>query len=314
MSDKELLTQQEKMEFVKFSRYNEVASDNIASVLLDLTEKLENIGFLSDKRPSKQIRDKKLRSILLQHRQSSMDVFEMMNFIPGHPDSEKLVNSLFQDLNVPRFIPRKTLDKASLLNSVQNNLNRAAESIEKTAPQDKQHEKSNVDLQQAQMQLFLKFQMAQQAQQQAKAQQQQVQQLQQPQNQQQLQTAQQLQQPQNQQQLQTAQQLQQQIQTQEQQSQQQIQEQSPQQQLQSQPQTQESQQFQQQSQIQQPQQQLQTESQAQQIQQQLPEQPQAQEPQQQEQTPMLQQAQQPQQQLQEQSQQQEQISHQPQSQ
>ena len=117
MSDKDPLTQQEKMNFVKFSRYNIVAADKIASVLLDLTEKLENIGFLSDKRASRQVRDKKLRSILVQHRQSNIDLTEMMNYIPFHPDSEKIVNSLFQDLDVPRFTQVNLSEKNPLMNS-----------------------------------------------------------------------------------------------------------------------------------------------------------------------------------------------------
>ena len=108
MKKKDELTQKEKMSYVKFARNNIVAADDMASILLDLRQQLESIGLLSKNRLSKQKRDLKLESIASQRLQSDIDVQEMMNFIPSHPDSERIINSLFKNITVPKYV-KKTI-------------------------------------------------------------------------------------------------------------------------------------------------------------------------------------------------------------
>lgn len=91
-------TQQERMEFVKLTRYTSLASGRIAESLMKMTSRLEDEGFLRCDRPSRLKRDKKLRQFSMKLQKSDTDINNMMKLIPNHPDGEKMIQSLFKGI------------------------------------------------------------------------------------------------------------------------------------------------------------------------------------------------------------------------
>ncbi|KAK8878682.1 hypothetical protein M9Y10_005462 [Tritrichomonas musculus] len=98
-------SQAECMAYVKFARYTALAADRLAEALLQMTAKLEDEGILKCGRSSRINRDKKLRLYAINIQKTNTEINDMMKLIPSHPDSEKLISSLFKGIkNFPSNI------------------------------------------------------------------------------------------------------------------------------------------------------------------------------------------------------------------
>ncbi|OHT00676.1 hypothetical protein TRFO_32589 [Tritrichomonas foetus] len=98
-------SQAECLAFVKFARYAALTADRLAGALLQMTMKLEDEGILKPGRPSRLERDKKIRAYGIQVQKTDDEIAEMMKLIPNHPDSEKLIQTLFRDMKTISINP-----------------------------------------------------------------------------------------------------------------------------------------------------------------------------------------------------------------
>jgi hypothetical protein len=96
-------SQAECLAFVKFARYTAITADRLAGALLTLSERLEEANLLDPNRPSRLARDEKLRSHEREVANTDHAVADLLKLLPNHPDGESLVESLFQDLDVPKI-------------------------------------------------------------------------------------------------------------------------------------------------------------------------------------------------------------------
>jgi hypothetical protein len=97
-------SQAECLTFVKFARYTALTADRLAGALVSLTERLEDVGVIDPNRTSRLLRDQKLRSHTAKVAKSDQAVTDLLKLLPHHPDGEQLIQSLFQDLDVPSVI------------------------------------------------------------------------------------------------------------------------------------------------------------------------------------------------------------------
>jgi hypothetical protein len=100
-------SQAECLTFVKFARYTALTADRLAGALVSLTERLEEVGVIDPNRVSRVSRDQKLRGHAVKVVKSDQAVTDLLKLLPHHPDGEQLIQSLFQDLDVPP-VRRKT--------------------------------------------------------------------------------------------------------------------------------------------------------------------------------------------------------------
>ena len=116
-------SQAECQALVKFARCVSLTADRLAGSLIEMTTRLEDEGFLKTNRPSRIERDKKIRSLGLEVQKSDDEIKDMMKLISGHPDAEKLVNSLFKDAKGMTILHQSRSGKDILENNVNVNAN-----------------------------------------------------------------------------------------------------------------------------------------------------------------------------------------------
>jgi hypothetical protein len=92
---------EEIMTCVRFARYTSLTADRLTGVILALSENLENAGIIKRDRPSKAVRDQTVNKHRLDAAQFEQSVAELLKAIPNHPEAEALIESLFQDLDLP---------------------------------------------------------------------------------------------------------------------------------------------------------------------------------------------------------------------
>ena len=114
------VSEEQRMQFVKTARYNALTYDRLCAEFLALSSKLEEMGYLDAKSASKAKRDKKIREHMRVAEADEEKVKDLLKQIPGHPDAQELIHSLFRDL------PSSQITKAK------RSLNAKSETTEKT--------------------------------------------------------------------------------------------------------------------------------------------------------------------------------------
>jgi hypothetical protein len=87
---------------VKFCREKTVVYDRLCATLLDLTKKLEDANVIPANRKYKKNVHNQLRKHSAELSPDAARVAEMLELAKDHPDPEKLVASLFRDIDGPR--------------------------------------------------------------------------------------------------------------------------------------------------------------------------------------------------------------------
>ena len=104
-------SQSERLAFVKFARCSALAADKLCGTLYALTQRLEEENLIDPNRPSKKVRDNKLRTNAREVAASDEDIEKLVKQISEkNADAEKIVASLFRDA-APKRVKKTTEQK-----------------------------------------------------------------------------------------------------------------------------------------------------------------------------------------------------------